>query len=354
MAMSLEEHLQSLNLTDNSKTKKSTQTTYRYHINATEHYTAVQMNDEILEVKGPHAGTKYPSLDKWMESIGVQKDQLEITEEKKSKRKINEKKSSDTTTATAPSATAPSATATSATAPSATATSATATSATATSATATSEATPSEATPSAADATAATAASAETKAKKTKVEKLKMDIPTKRSPIISTRWARHVYEMMVEANVTITDEIIHAYNNLVKCLKKYPQLSTSTPPKSERYKVGIELKLIEHYIDGIFLHFQHTTPYDTRKIISEEIMQTYLPLYESIKDIVVPFMKNKFQYTNAVRLLEKNKTQMILLHDSAEELIKKHEQTLASTYRRIEDTRREIKKLEEIVTKHSM
>ena len=311
MAMSLEEHMQLLNLTITSKTKKSTQTTYRYHVNTEEHYTAVQLDDEILEVKGPHAGTKYPSLDKWMESIGVQKEQLEITEEKKSKRKMNEKKSSDTT-------------------------------ATAT----TTDTTTTDA--------AAAVASAETKAKKTKVEKLKMDVPAKRAPIMSTRWARHVYEMMVEANVTITDEIIHAYNKLVKCLKKYPQLSTSTPMKSERYKVGIELKLVEHYIDGIFLHFEHTTPYDTRKIISEEIMQTYLPLYESIKDIVVPFMRNKFQYTNAVRLLERNKTQMISLHDYAEELIKKHEQTLASTYRNIEDKRREIKKLEEIVTKYSM
>lgn len=316
MAMSLEEHMQLLNLTITSKTKKSTQTTYRYHVNTEEHYTAVQLDDEILEVKGPHAGTKYPSLDKWMESIGVQKEQLEITEEKKSKRKMNEKKSPDTTTATATT----------------------------------------EAIIDAADAAAAVAsvASAETKAKKTKVDKLKMDVPAKRAPIMSTRWARHVYEMMVEANVTITDEIIHAYNKLVKCLKKYPQLSTSTPMKSERYKVGIELKLVEHYIDGIFLHFEHTTPYDTRKIISEEIMQTYLPLYESIKDIVVPFMRNKFQYTNAVRLLERNKTQMISLHDYAEELIKKHEQTLASTYRNIEDKRREIKRLEEIVTKYSM
>ena len=168
MAMSLEEHMQSLNLTITSKTKKSTQTTYRYHVTTEEHYTAVQLDDEILEVKGPHAGTKYASLDKWMESIGVQKEQLEITEEKKSKHKMNEKKSSDTTTATAMTTDA-----------------------------------------------AATAASAETKAKKAKVEKLKMDIPTKRSPIMSTRWARHVYEMRVEANVTITDEIIHAYNKLV-------------------------------------------------------------------------------------------------------------------------------------------
>ena len=316
MAMSLEEHMQSLNLTITSKTKKSTQTTYRYHVNTEEHYTAVQLDDEILEVKGPHAGTKYASLDKWMESIGVREDQIETTEEKKSKRKMNKKKSPDTTDTMT------------------------------TSATAISEATT--------DAAVAAVASAETKAKKAKVEKLKMDIPAKRAPIMSTRWARHVYEMMVEANVTITDEIIHAYNKLVKCLKKYPQLSTSTPMKSERYKVGIELKLVEHYIDGIFLHFEHTTPYDTRKLISEEIMQTYLPLYESIKDIVVPFMRNKFQYTNAVRLLEKNKTQMISLHDYAEELIKKHEQTLTLTYRNIEDKRREIKRLEEIVTKHSM
>ena len=338
--MALEEQMQQLSL---KQKKKSTQTTYRYHINTEEHYTAIQLDDEVLEVKGPHVGTKYVSLNEWMKSIGAQEDQIKITEEKKSKRKITEeKKSPDTTTDAAAAETkgkkskrkmkdedeekkSPH-------------TSTDAASANASSA----------------DAASMDAASAETKAKKTKVEKLKMDIPTKRSPIMSTRWMRHVYEMMVEANVTITDEIIHAYNNVVKCLKKYSQLSTSTPSKSDRYKVGIELKLDEHYIDGIFLHFEHTTPYDTRKIISKEIMEAYMPLYVLIKDIVVPFMKNKFQYTNAVKLLEKNKTHMISLHEYAEELIKKHEQALTLTYRHIEDKRREIKKLEEIAAKHSM
>ena len=198
----------------------------------------------------------------------------------------------------------------------------------------------------------------ETKPKKSKANKtkvaLKMDIPTKRPSIISTRWIRHVYEMMVEANVTITDEIIHTFNNVVKCLKKYPQMSTSTPLKSVRYHGGIELTLSEYSISGIFMHFEYTTPYDTRKVICEEIMQTYLPLYELIKDTVVPFMKKKHLHINAVKQLEKNKMQIINLHEYAEELIKKHEQTLRTTYHHIEDKRREIKKLEEIVAMNSM
>lgn len=294
--MSLEEHMQQLSITSGNKAKKSTQTTYRYHINTEEHYTAVQLNDEIMEVKGPHAGTKYPSLDKWMESIGAREDQLEITEEKKSKRKANEKKSADTTDASA----------------------------------------------------------VETKPKKIKVEKLKMDIPTKRSSIISTRWMRHVYEMMVEANVTITDEIIHAFNNVMKCLKKYPQVSTSTPPKVDRYRIGFQLKMTNHYIHDIFLHFEYTTPYDARQVIADEIMQTYTPLYELTKHIVEPYMKKKHLYTHSVRLLEKNKAQMLQLHEQAEELIKKHEDALSLTYRHIEDKRREIRNLEDAVVKFAM
>jgi len=313
MAMSLEEHNQQLSLK-----QKSTHTMYRYHVNAHLHYTAVQLDNEVLEVKGPHAGTKYATVEEWKQSIGA--TEIEITEEKKSKC-MKEKKMANPMDLTDP-------------------------------------LDPMEAEAEEAEEAEEADAAIKTKTKKSKAKKpkveLKMDIPTKRSPITSTRWMRHVYEMMVEANVTITDEIIHAYNNVVKCLKKYTQMSTSTPLKSLRYQVGIELIRSEHYINGISMHFEYTIPYDTRKVISEEIMQTYLPLYELIKDTVVPFMKNKHLHINSVKQLEKNKTQMIQLHEYVEQLIKNHERTLSTTYRSIEDKRKEIKRLEEMVMKHSM
>jgi hypothetical protein len=315
MAMSLEEHNQQLSLK-----QKSTHTMYRYHVNAHLHYTAVQLDNEVLEVlevKGPHAGTKYATVEEWKQSIGA--TEIEITEEKKSKR-MKEKKMVEPTDLMEAEAEAEAEVE--------------------------------------AEATVEVAEAVETKTKKSKVKKtkvaLKLDIPTKRSPITSTRWMRHVYEMMVEANVTITDEIIHAYNNVVKCLKKYTQMSTSTPLKSLRYQDGIELILSEHSIRGIFMHFEYTIPYDTRKVICQEIMEIYIPLYELIKDTVVPFMKNKHLHLNAVKQLEKNKTQMIQLHEYVEQLIKNHERTLSTTYRSIEDKRKEIKRLEEMVTKYSM
>jgi hypothetical protein len=102
------------------------------------------------------------------------------------------------------------------------------------------------------------------------------------------------------------------------------------------------------------MHFDYTIPYDTRKVICQEIMEIYIPLYELIKDTVVPFMRNKHLHLNAVKQLEKNKTQMIQLHEYVEQLIKNHERTLSTTYRSIEDKRKEIKRLEEMVTKYSM
>jgi len=313
MAMSLEEHNQQLSLK-----QKSTQTMYRYHVNAYLHYTAIQLDNEVLEVKGPHAGTKYATVEEWKQSIGA--TEIEITTEKK---RMKEKKMVEPTDLMEAEA----------------------------------EAAEVE-TEVEAEVEAKADAAAETKSKKSTVKKtkvaLKMDIPSKRSPITSTRWMRHVYEMMVEANVTITDEIIHAYNNVVKCLKKYTQMSTSTPLKSLRYQDGIELILSEHSIRGIFMHFDYTIPYDTRKVICQEIMEIYIPLYELIKDTVVPFMKNKHLHLTAVKQLEKNKTQMIQLHEYVEQLIKNHERTLSTTYRSIEDKRKEIKRLEEMVTKYSM
>jgi hypothetical protein len=308
MAMSLEEHNQQLSLK-----QKSTHTMYRYHVNAYLHYTAIQLDNEVLEVKGPHAGTKYATMEEWKQSIGA--TEIEITTESK---RMKEKKMVEPT-----------------------------------------DLMEAEAEVEAVEVEAEVETeAAETKIKKSKVKKtkvaLKMDIPSKRSPITSTRWMRHVYEMMVEANVTITDEIIHAYNNVVKCLKKYPQMSTSTPMKSLRYQDGIELILSEHSIRGIYMHFEYTIPYDTRKVICQEIMEIYIPLYELIKDTVVPFMKNKHLHLNAVKQLEKNKTQMIQLHEYVEQLIKNHERTLSTTYRSIEDKRKEIKRLEEMVTKYSM
>jgi hypothetical protein len=305
MAMSLEEHNQQLSLK-----QKSTHTMYRYHVNAYLHYTAIQLDNEVLEVKGPHVGTKYATVEEWKQSIGA--TEIEITTELK---RMKEKKMVEPTDLMEAEAEAE------------------------------------------VEAEVETEA-AETKIKKSKVKKtkvaLKMDIPSKRSPITSTRWMRHVYEIMVEANVTITDEIIHAYNNVVKCLKKYTQMSTSTPLKSLRYQDGIELILSEHSIRGIYMHFEYTIPYDTRKVICQEIMEIYIPLYELIKDTVVPFMKNKHLHLNAVKQLEKNKTQMIQLHEYVEQLIKNHERTLSTTYRSIEDKRKEIKRLEEMVTKYSM
>ena len=293
-----------------------------------EEYNTVQLNNAVLDVKDSHTSTKYKSKEKYMESIDA--TQITVTEEKKSKRNIiNDivmelisKTPTNASTSDIPM-----------------------------------------------DIPTDVIVSPKSTIKvsnKTKVKPLKLDIPPKRSAMMSTRWARHVYEMMIEAAIPITDEIIHAFNNLIKCLKKYSYISTSSPQKSERYTRGIQLIQLDNRIEAIHLHFDYNITYEVRQSVCIDIMDTYFDLFNLIKDII-PFMKKKHEHVTTVNALNTSKATMIHLHKVCELMIKErereikqhenamkqHEYAMNHQQHKIVSQRTEIQKLEETIAKYS-
>jgi len=167
---------------------------------------------------------------------------------------------------------------------------------------------------------------AKPKAAKPKVVKpKKCEVPSRSTKIESIRWMRHVYDMMIEAGVEITDEIIDLYNHLITTLKKYNQLSTGYPPKYIRYDYGIQLEVLQYSIRGLSAHFHSTVSLSEREEICKDILRAYQPLFDKIKDIVLPYMKKQYTYLNAQRELERQNAQLIKLHDEIERTMQEHQ-----------------------------
>jgi hypothetical protein len=171
------------------------------------------------------------------------------------------------------------------------------------------------------------------------------EVPSRNSKVESTRWARHVYEMMTEAKVEITDEIIDAYNHLVSTLKKYP-MGTGCPSKYNRYDDGICLELFQYSLRGTYIHFDHKISIPEREEICKDIMAAYQPLFVMIKDIVVPFMKKQYAHISATKNLEYKKKQLVKAHDDMERLMEEHAHRMKHLHKYATAIEQDIAKLE--------
>ena len=184
------------------------------------------------------------------------------------------------------------------------------------------------------------------KAVKAKAVKPKQcEVPGRNSKIESIRWARHVYEMMTEAKVEITNEIIDMYNHLVNTLKKF-NMSTGCPPKHIRYDYGICLELSQYSLKGTYIHFDHSVLSAEKETAYKEIMTAYQPLFDLIKDTVVPFMKTQHAKLLAEKTLEYKKKQLVKAHDEIERMMTEHAHRMKHLHKYASGIEEEIKKLE--------
>jgi hypothetical protein len=184
------------------------------------------------------------------------------------------------------------------------------------------------------------------KAVKPKKEKPKQcEVPSRNSKVESIRWARHVYEMITEAKVEITDEIIDLYNHLVNTLKKF-NMSTGCPPKQIRYDYGICLELTQYSLRGTYIHFDHSVSSVEKETAYKEIMTAYQPLFDLIKDIVVPFMKTQHTKLITAKTLEYKKKLLVKAHDDMERLMAEHAHRMKHLHKYATGIEEEIKKLE--------
>jgi hypothetical protein len=143
--------------------------------------------------------------------------------------------------------------------------------------------------------------------KKTKVKKNGFNVPLKSGPK-STKFCYYIYTMIKEANLSLLekDDVKTAYNNFVECCKKYDEnLITWAPDGRDKYCRNIKPLEVQNsrlpdpfkrlpmrwkYESGRTMYLETTGKTQTYE---EDIMNTYMVLYELIKRDVVPYMETK-------------------------------------------------------------
>ena len=172
---------------------------------------------------------------------------------------------------------------------------------------------------------ASTDALASAKVKKGKKSKKKCIIPKRNAENNGSYWLRHVYDMMLEAEVALTDEIIDAFNAVVTYINSQTGLTSAMPYRSKRYDSGIKIHPLQFHINGIHMGFNHTVEYPLREHICKEIVKLYKPLYDMISPVVVPYMERLSKYHSAKQKLDDLKKQQDKLYNTIESQIKSHE-----------------------------
>ena len=122
----------------------------------------------------------------------------------------------------------------------------------------------------------------------------KWHVPPARNMLRSLPWARYVYGLIREHNRVCGSGLLQredmrlAYNHLVHTLTgQSHQLRTCTPLNTYRYRKGIHISEIEHYI--IPIHKMHSI--DELAQIITIVANAYRPLYTMLCDNVLPYME---------------------------------------------------------------
>ena len=131
-------------------------------------------------------------------------------------------------------------------------------------------------------------------------------VPSAKTTVKSTLWARHVYLVYHELipSHLASDAVIDAYNTFVDRLAAHDDiLETYLPPRSMRYRQGLvhESLSFTRYLDGSIPGFfknengvwRQPELKEAHKRIVEDIKAFYKVLYDLVKDDLVPALKKK-------------------------------------------------------------
>jgi hypothetical protein len=194
----------------------------------------------------------------------------------------------------------------------------------------------------------------EKKEKKRKHEEKKCNVPARTPKFRSSRWMKHVYEMMVESRLVLTEEIIDSFNDLMDYLvSKNDKMTTTTPSKFNRYISGIQLEKLQYSIRGIYMNFETMVSLVERTEICDRIVDLYAVLFALIKDTVVPFMEKKNMYMTAKEDCEREKACLLKNHEVMEKELHNHALRIEGYRNILARTQKTIEKHEATMRKFS-
>lgn len=166
------------------------------------------------------------------------------------------------------------------------------------------------------------------KVEKPKKEKPKKEVipvcnvPKRNSPIKSVMWMRHIHEMMIEAQVPITSEIVTAYNQVIQFLEGYTTVTIHGPSKRQKYTAGILPQESSWY--PIYIRVPHTFTHAQRTAFIADLKTIYRPLHTLIKDKVEPYMKQREETHDIHNKLEYKKREIRGMHEHIEKEVERH------------------------------
>jgi len=140
----------------------------------------------------------------------------------------------------------------------------------------------------------------EQKIEKVKTGKKKWNIAARNIPR-SLRWARHIYTMIRECDKALLqrEDMRDAFNHLVQILLDHNEIiQSSAPYRHRRYTHGITLtnnNMCNNNIRDYVHAGPQTKSRDQYLNTLSTIYEAYRPLYELLKDTVVPFMEKKYK-----------------------------------------------------------
>jgi hypothetical protein len=106
------------------------------------------------------------------------------------------------------------------------------------------------------------------------------------------------------------------------------------------------VELTQYTLRGTYIHFDYGVSSADKEAACKEIMTAYQPLFDRIKNIVLPFMKTQHTKFIAAKTLECKKKLLVKAHDDMERLIAEHTHRMTHLHKYATGIEEDIKKLE--------
>lgn len=153
------------------------------------------------------------------------------------------------------------------------------------------------------------------------------------------KWPRHIYHLLKECNLLSRQDICEAYHSFIEVLMEHRhEIRTVEPLLKYKYQHGIEFNWDMHAPEGSIREsvrlLDRGLTRESARILLNQIQAAYLPLYNRIKDVVVPYMKNKIQEERRAKDIaryQKLLTKTVRAHQALLELHARQEAGLRAT-----------------------
>ena len=179
------------------------------------------------------------------------------------------------------------------------------------------------------------------------------NVPKRTTKLQSVIWMRYVYDILKEAQVEITDEIIDAYNNVITFLEGYLTITILSPSKWERYESILPYDEKYYSKKGIFVNYSYALTKEERTQFRTNLTELYDKFYALVKDKVVPYMANKKKHIEATAIIVNAKRHILALHEKVELQTQIHNKQIKYYHDHIRDLQADIITSEKILAELS-